>query len=125
MRRRGDRRNDADEGASVGSPDAAAGTGSGDAIARQNTKTPAGVSYEIAPASSQKRRRVDSDERVAPASLETALPRLARAKEEVENFEAWLSQAASPTPRAGGFSDDAVAKLQKLAGLGDLKTISF
>ena len=88
-------------------------------------KTPAGVSYEIAPASSQKRRRVDSDERVAPASLETALPRLARAKEEVENFEAWLSQAASPTPRAGGFSDDAVAKLQKLAGLGDLKTISF
>ena len=82
----------------------------------------------VAPASFQKRRRVDSDDgTVAPLSLETALPRLARAKAEVENFEAWLLRAASPTPRAGGFFDekDTAAKLRKLAGTGDLKTISF
>ena len=90
-------------------------------------KTPAEVSdeIEIAPASFRKRRRVDSDEPVAPLSLETELPRLARAKAEVENFEAWLLQAASPAPRAGGDPLDAEAKLRKLAGLGDLKTISF
>jgi hypothetical protein len=92
-------------------------------------KTPAEVSdeIEIAPASFRKRRRVDSDEPVAPLSLETELPRLVRAKAEVENFEAWLLQAASPTPRAGGFFDekDTAAKLRKLAGTGDLKTISF
>jgi hypothetical protein len=88
-------------------------------------KTPAEVSDEIEIASSRKRRRVDSDEPVAPLSLETELPRLVRAKAEVENFEAWLLQAASPAPRAGGDPLDAEAKLRKLAGLGDLKTISF
>jgi hypothetical protein len=91
-------------------------------------KTPEEDVDRVAPASSQKRRRVDSDDgTVTPLSLETALPRLARAKAEVENFEAWLLQAASPTPHAGGFFDekDAAAKLRKLAGTGDLKTISF
>jgi hypothetical protein len=88
-------------------------------------KTPAEVSDEIEIASSRKRRRVDSDEPVAPLSLETELPRLVRAKAEVENFEAWLLQAASPAPHAGGDPLDAEAKLRKLAGLGDLKTISF
>ena len=91
-------------------------------------KTPEEDVDRVAPASFQKRRRVDSDDgTVAPLSLETALPRLARAKAEVENFEAWLLRAASPTPRAGGFFDekDTAAKLRKLAGTGDLKTISF
>ena len=91
----------------------------------ETRKTLAEVPDRVAPASAKKRRRVDSDERVAPLSLETAFPRLARAKAEVENFEAWLSRAASPTPHAGGVFDDAAAKLRKLAGLGDLKTISF
>ena len=114
----------------VGSPTrAGAGTGSGHlAIARQNTKNARGGRGPSRARVLQKRRRVDSDDgTVAPLSLETALPRLARAKAEVENFEAWLLRAASPTPRAGGFFDekDTAAKLRKLAGTGDLKTISF
>ena len=91
-------------------------------------KTPEEDVDRVAPASFQKRRRVDSDDgTVAPLSLETALPRLARAKAELKTSRRGSCGLLRRRLARGGFFDekDTAAKLRKLAGTGDLKTISF
>ena len=95
-----------------------------DLPAQTQTKASPVSKRKPSPEKSQKRKRVSFDTSIPVPTLDvpaSPFPQLARAREDAENLEAWLLDAASPVPIRDG--DDAAAKLRRLAGW-EMKTFT-
>ena len=95
-----------------------------DLPAQTQTKASPVSKRKSSPEKSEKRKRISFDTSITVPMLDvpaSPFPQLARAREDAENLEAWLLDAASPAPIRDG--DDAAAKLRRLAGW-EMKTFT-